>query len=71
MSDTNPWVLGGIQLRPVHSCVYAEYDFERCRLKDIRGKSRSDLCHRYDFLVRLFGLDLTFLNFLNFIFTWD
>ena len=24
------------------------------------------LCHRYDFLVRLIGTDLTFLNFLNF-----
>ena len=24
------------------------------------------LCHRYDFLVRLFGTDLTFSNFLNF-----
>ena len=29
------------------------------------------MCHRYDFLVHLYGMDLTFSNFLNFIFTWD
>ena len=28
-------------------------------------------CHRYDFLVRVYGMDLTFSNFLNFLFSWD
>ena len=28
-------------------------------------------CHHYDFLVCLCRMDLTFFNFLNFIFTWD
>ena len=28
-------------------------------------------CHRYDFWYVFIGTDLTFSNFLNFIFTWD